>query len=449
MTVAEQDLQFLCLKSQFETSRFSAVQRLSTEIQTMRYTTPVDTSQVGSVSMPRAFVDETARSILSENKTSSAIQPIITTGDGNCLFNAASRSICGNERMASELRLRTSLELINNQEFYSSHPAATELNIMSQSGKLWPKESIYDVALLPLTGNCNKWTTVINKKVRKRSPPSHTYDDSPGVTFSGTKKRGHRQLGDFFPPTPRHPTLFHDKAPSTANHLEQQLSEQSDIKRSDAKESKRQQASKHPFISFSPPIIAKTETINKSAEKQPKGSLLGNFVRNKRRKPSRAKTSPKANQAIHGSCHQSSLKQSTLYWSLSNNANSDLENLNSKYRRSDAATSLGTKTEKPLTPFPTRKRLSSSVDDYENLPSKKHHSYLVKNDHYNTKHSGPPNSGQNNTKHIPSSKETKTSDIATTKPTEEAPGQHRFLKKQFYFQSSLFHILQLIYLSME
>ena len=145
LTVAEQDLHLLCSEFQFETSRFSAVQRLSTEIQTTRYTTHVDTSQVGSVNMPHALVDETARSILSENKTCSAFQPIITTGYGNCLFNAA--SICGNERIASELRLRTSLELINNQEFYSSHPAVTELKIMTQSGKLWPKESIYDVVI--------------------------------------------------------------------------------------------------------------------------------------------------------------------------------------------------------------------------------------------------------------------------------------------------------------
>ena len=132
----------------------------------------------------------------------------------------------------------------------------------------------------------------------------------------------------------------------------------------------------------------------------------------------------KANQAIPGSCNQSSLKQSTLYWSLSNNATSDLENPNLKGRWSDAATSLGTKTEKPLTPFPTRKRLSSSVDDYENLQ------YLQRN----TIHTLSKTIiiiqnilvhliGQNNTKHIPSSKETKTSDIPTTKPTEEAPGQ--------------------------
>ena len=156
-------------------------------------------------------------------------------------------------------------------------------------------------------------------------------------------------------------------------------------------------------------------------------------MRNKRRKPSHAKTSPKANQAIHGSCNQSSLKQFTLYWSLSNNTNSDLENPNSKCRRSDAATSLGTKPEKPLTPFPTRKRLSSSVDDYENLTPKKHHSYLVKNDHYNTKHSGPPNSGQNNTKRIPSSKETKTSDIAPSQASSSltsVPKEAGLLSKQ-------------------
>ena len=352
----------LCSESQFETSRFSAVQRLPAEIQTTRYTTHVDTSQVGSVNMPHALVDETARSILSENKTCSAFQPIITTGDGDCLFNAASRSICGNERMASELRLRTSLELINNKEFYSSHPAVTELKIMIQSGKLWPKESIYDVVifsnitknaatcrfeeamkketlvtlrkcvfsgilqimglasalnctikmiypdkrhtlfellngtfkpricegcnpvltimwtnlggwldrtkgfypnhfvpLLPLTGNCNTWTTVINKKMLKRAPPSHTFDDSASVTHSGTKKQGLRQFSDFFPPTLRTSTLLHDKAPSNVNNPEQ-FSKQSDIKQSDTKKSDLKQDSKRPFISFSSPIIVNTET---------------------------------------------------------------------------------------------------------------------------------------------------------------------------------------------
>ena len=107
-------------------SGFSAVQKLSTQIQTS-YTTPIDTSQVGSVKMPHTLVDEMARSLLPENKMYSEIQPIKTTGDGNCLFNAASKSVCGNERMASELRLQTSFELINNQEFYSNHPAVIDL----------------------------------------------------------------------------------------------------------------------------------------------------------------------------------------------------------------------------------------------------------------------------------------------------------------------------------
>ena len=662
LTVAEQDLHLLCSESQFETSRFSAVQRLSTEIQTTRYTTHVDTSQVGSVNMPRALVDETARSILSENKTCSAFQPIITTGDGNCLFNAASRSICGNERMASELRLRTSLELINNQEFYSSHPV-TELKIMTQSGKLWPKESVYDVVifsnitkniaktcgfeeamkketlvtlrkcafsgilqimglasalnctikmiypdkrhtlfellngtfkpricegcnpvltimwtnlggwldrtkgfypnhfvpLLPLTGNCNTWTTVVNKKKLKRAPPSHTIDDSASVTHSGTKKRGLRQFGDFFPPTLRTSTLLHDKAPSNVNNPEQlskqsdikqsdtkksdlkqdskrpfisfsspiivntetinksaekepkgglfsdflpnkrckpfhakappktnqpvrgscnqsslkqstlywslsnnansdvknpnskcgksdtatflphdkapstvnnpeQLLEQSAIKQSDTKKTDLKQASKHSFVSFSSPIIANTETINRSAEKEPKAGLFSDFLQNKRRKPFYAKTPPKTNQPIRGSCNQSSLKQSTLYWSLSNNANSDVKNPNSKCEKSDVATSLGTKAikKKPLTPFPTRKRLFSSVDDCDNLPPKKHHTYLVNDPKHSTpnpKHSSPRNCGQSTTKHLPSSEETKTCDITTTKPTNQTLDQ--------------------------
>lgn len=529
---AEQDLHLLCSESQFKASGFSAVQKLSTQIQTS-YTTPIDTSQVGSVKMPRTLVDEMARSLLPENKTYSAIQPIKTTGDGNCLFNAASKSVCGNERMASELRLRTSFELINNQEFYSNHPAVIELKIVTQSGKLWPKASIYDVAifnnitkkgvtarrfeealqtetlvtlkkcafsgilqimglasainctikmiypdkrhtlhellngtfkprlcqswnpvitimwtnvggwldrtrsfhpnhfvpLLPVTGNCNVWMTVSSKNKRKRSSPSHTCDektDYPSATCSRTKKPGLRQLGDFFPSTLRTLTSFQDIKPSKADNPVQGFAEQSGLKQSDVKQSDLKQASKHPSIYFSspraknnPPIIAKTETKNKSAEK--KDSLP-----NKRRNSFHVKIPPKTNQSIHGSCNQSSLKQSTLDWSLLNNANSDLKNPTSKCEKSDAVATLGTKTttKKPLSPLPSRKRSLSSVDNYDNLPPKKHHPHPVNNDHSNPKHSTPPNSAQSNPKHLSSSAVGKTSDMAsTTKTTKKTLDQ--------------------------
>lgn len=38
------------------------------------------------------------------------------TGNGNCFFNAASILLCGNERMATELRVRTAVALIQLQE---------------------------------------------------------------------------------------------------------------------------------------------------------------------------------------------------------------------------------------------------------------------------------------------------------------------------------------------
>ena len=48
----------------------------------------------------------------------SSYRPISTTGDGNCLFNAASFLLCGNESLATELCLRTLIEMTNNKEFY-------------------------------------------------------------------------------------------------------------------------------------------------------------------------------------------------------------------------------------------------------------------------------------------------------------------------------------------
>ena len=43
---------------------------------------------------------------------------IETTGDGNCLFNAASRLICGDERLAHELRIRAMVEAVRNFDDY-------------------------------------------------------------------------------------------------------------------------------------------------------------------------------------------------------------------------------------------------------------------------------------------------------------------------------------------
>lgn len=43
--------------------------------------------------------------------------PVRLTGDGNCLFNSASIAICGDQRLAVELRLRTSIELAIHRDY--------------------------------------------------------------------------------------------------------------------------------------------------------------------------------------------------------------------------------------------------------------------------------------------------------------------------------------------
>jgi len=46
---------------------------------------------------------------------------VSVTGDGNCLFNAASIHVIGNESLAQELRVRTSLEMLHNEDLYQSN----------------------------------------------------------------------------------------------------------------------------------------------------------------------------------------------------------------------------------------------------------------------------------------------------------------------------------------
>ena len=49
-----------------------------------------------------------------------------TRGDGNCLYRACSKLLCGKENLSDMLRNLTSIELFNHQEFYASHPCVLE-----------------------------------------------------------------------------------------------------------------------------------------------------------------------------------------------------------------------------------------------------------------------------------------------------------------------------------
>ena len=46
--------------------------------------------------------------------------PALSTGNGNCLFNSVSTALTGDEELATELRLRTAIEMSLNFDFYKA-----------------------------------------------------------------------------------------------------------------------------------------------------------------------------------------------------------------------------------------------------------------------------------------------------------------------------------------
>ena len=50
-----------------------------------------------------------------------------TSADGNCLYNACSLALAGDESLAACLRCLISIELSRNPDYYASHPILHEL----------------------------------------------------------------------------------------------------------------------------------------------------------------------------------------------------------------------------------------------------------------------------------------------------------------------------------
>ena len=64
--------------------------------------------------------DMKAQYILNQCRLGSLGIPSKTTGDGNCLFNATSIALSGNECLSGELRMRTAVEMALNADKYTS-----------------------------------------------------------------------------------------------------------------------------------------------------------------------------------------------------------------------------------------------------------------------------------------------------------------------------------------
>lgn len=93
-------------------------------------------------------IDKVSLQIIPDSFTEPFL-PARSTGDGNCLFNSASIALCRDERLAVELRLRTSIELAVHRDFYRNYPVLTGARIQFQSRKDGvrdlPIESLFDL----------------------------------------------------------------------------------------------------------------------------------------------------------------------------------------------------------------------------------------------------------------------------------------------------------------
>lgn len=80
-------------------------------------------------------VDFTALAILEscQDDVQNDHHPILTRGDGNCLFNALSISVCGSERLTEEIRVRTCVEMVLNKEYYNAQEYAKDFFFVSES----------------------------------------------------------------------------------------------------------------------------------------------------------------------------------------------------------------------------------------------------------------------------------------------------------------------------
>ena len=73
------------------------------------------------------FVDGISQTYLQQCDILNFGTPYSVTADGSCMFNSVSLSLCGSEDMATELRVRTCIEMVSRKEVYTSLPIAKNL----------------------------------------------------------------------------------------------------------------------------------------------------------------------------------------------------------------------------------------------------------------------------------------------------------------------------------
>lgn len=144
------------------------------------YDRPIDIENVGKFEMSVGMIDNTALMVLPKEDWMNDIKPVITRGDGNCLFNAASIAICKRETLTVELRLRTALELLINADFYGSHPIVSSMHLTTMSGKKWPKEGLYEAVIFS-----NRASRILAEEGFQRALQEEIYNTLYDGRYSG------------------------------------------------------------------------------------------------------------------------------------------------------------------------------------------------------------------------------------------------------------------------
>ena len=121
------------------------------------------------------------------------VKPLSVTCDGNCLFSSASLLISGGEHLAEELRTRCLVELICEQQFYSSAIQTPQLSQFENSHlKMTPLDS--NSVFYRCSSRSNSvgvpetmaLATVINSVIKYKWPaaiPCELYPTSPNFIF--------------------------------------------------------------------------------------------------------------------------------------------------------------------------------------------------------------------------------------------------------------------------
>ncbi len=104
------DLYRLSSKRDFTKEMVDLARRLSSEYP------PLNVNEMSPTLFSGAKVDKIAQSLVPSHYQQDNVKTILTTADGNCLFNAASLALCGCEKLSVELRVRTAIELATNTE---------------------------------------------------------------------------------------------------------------------------------------------------------------------------------------------------------------------------------------------------------------------------------------------------------------------------------------------